>query len=132
MRRRRWFTALPRGPICGSSTIVFMRSWSRQHGRTPMRTTDPALEQIPIRVRRRPAYRVDWVTGIMLAGSILDVCSTWVVVSRPHGFELNPVLGPLIRHSLVWIPIYLLCRPLLVPLLPEMCRLGFGIFFGLT
>ena len=45
---------------------------------------------------------------------------------------MNPILAPLIRHSLIWIPIYLLCHPLLVPLLPEICRFGFGVYFGLA
>lgn len=68
----------------------------------------------------------------MFAGAILDAWTTWIVISRHYGFELNPILAPLIRHSLIWIPIYLLCRPLLVPLLPEICRFGFGVYFGLT
>jgi hypothetical protein len=68
----------------------------------------------------------------MFAGAILDAWTTWIVVSRRHGFELNPTLAPLIRHSLIWIPIYLLCRPLLVPLVPECCRPAFGVYFGLT
>lgn len=66
----------------------------------------------------------------MFAGTLLDVWTTWITVSRHHGFEMNPSLAPLIRHSLIWIPIYFLCRPLLVPLLPEMCRFGFGVYFG--
>jgi hypothetical protein len=68
----------------------------------------------------------------MFAGAILDTWTTWLVVSRYFGFEMNPALAPLIRHSLIWIPVYLLCRPLLVPLLPEICRLAFGVYFGLT
>jgi hypothetical protein len=68
----------------------------------------------------------------MFAGSILDTWTTWVVVSRHYGYEMNPTLAPLIPHSLIWIPIYLLSRPLLVPLLPEICRFGFCVYFGLT
>jgi hypothetical protein len=67
----------------------------------------------------------------MFAGTILDTWTTWVFVSRHYGFEMNPILAPLIRHSLIWIPIYLLCRPLLVPFLPEICRLAFAVYFGL-
>ena len=66
----------------------------------------------------------------MFAGTILDTWTTWVDASRHYGFEQNPTLAPLIRHSLIWIPIYLLCRPVLVPLLPEICRFGFGVYFG--
>lgn len=68
----------------------------------------------------------------MFAGSILDAWTTWVVISRQYGFEMNPILAPLIRHSLIWIPIYLLSHPLLVPLLPECCRLAFAVYFGLA
>ena len=70
--------------------------------------------------------------AIMFAGTILDAWTTWVFISRHYGFELNPVLAPLIRHSLIWIPFYLLCHPLLVPLTPEFCRPAFGIYFGLA
>ncbi len=80
--------------------------------------------------RSRPVYRVDLVTAAMFAGALLDTWTTWVFVSRQHGFEQNPTLALLIRHSLIWIPVYLLCRPLLVPLLPEICRFGFGVYFG--
>lgn len=66
----------------------------------------------------------------MFAGVVLDVWTTWIFAAHHHGFEQNPVLAPLMRHSLIWIPIYLLCRPLLVPLLPELCRFAFSAYFG--
>jgi hypothetical protein len=66
----------------------------------------------------------------MFAATILDVWTTWALVSRNYGVELNPTLAPMIRHSLIWIPIYLLCHPLLVRLLPEMSRFGFGVYFA--
>jgi hypothetical protein len=87
--------------------------------------------QLPLKsFRCCPVYRVDLVVVIMFAGSILDAWTTWVFASRPYGFEQNPTLAPLLRHSLMWIPIYLLCPPLMVPLLPEVCRLGFTVYFG--
>ena len=67
----------------------------------------------------------------MFASVILDTLTTWVMVSQHRGFEQNPILFPLIRHSLIWIPIYLLCRPLLVPFVPELCRSAFSVYFGL-
>ena len=67
----------------------------------------------------------------MFAGVILDTWTTWAFVSQNRGFEQNPILAPLTRHSPIWIPIYLLCRPLLVPFLPELCRFGFSVYFGL-
>jgi hypothetical protein len=75
-------------------------------------------------------YKVDLVVLGMFAGVLLDTVTTWVMVFRHRGFEQNPILAPLIRHSLVWIPIYLLCRPLLVPFLPAHCRPAFGVFYG--
>ena len=68
----------------------------------------------------------------MFAGSILDAATTWVIVSRNIGFETNPNLALLIRHSLIWIPIYLLLGPLLVPLFPELCRFAFSVYFALA
>jgi len=80
--------------------------------------------------RRGQAYRIDLAVIGMFAGVILDTLTTWAMVSNHRGFEQNPILVPLIRHSVIWIPIYLLCRPLLVPLLPELCRSAFSVYFG--
>ena len=82
-------------------------------------------------VRHNPVYRVDLMMLAMFAGVVLDTCTTWVFISRHHGTEMNPVLGPLARNSLLWIPFYLLCRPVAVPLLPEHCRFAFAVYFGL-
>jgi hypothetical protein len=68
----------------------------------------------------------------MFAGAVLDAGTTWVFVSKHYGFEQNPILAPLVRGSLIWIPIYLLCHPLLVPLVPEICGLGFAVYFSLV
>jgi hypothetical protein len=76
------------------------------------------------------AYKVDLVVLGMFTGVLLDTMTTWFMVLRHRGFEQNPILAPLIRHSLIWIPIYLMCRPLLVPFLPAQCRSSFGIFYG--
>ena len=66
----------------------------------------------------------------MFAGSILDAWTTWFIVSRHIGFETNPILAPLVRHSLIWIPVYLLLRPSLVPFFPDVCRFSFSIYFA--
>lgn len=84
-----------------------------------------------ILLRRGQTYRIDLVVVGMFAGVLLDTWTTWAFASQHRGFEQNPILAPLIRHSLIWIPIYLLCRPLLVLLLPELSRFGFGVYFGL-
>lgn len=78
----------------------------------------------------RQVNRVGWLAVGMFAGVILDTWTTYFFVSRNCGFELNPILAPLIRYSLIWIPIYFLCRPLVVLLLPEFCRSGFSVYFG--
>jgi hypothetical protein len=79
--------------------------------------------------RYRLAYAVDGLVLGMLAATLLDVLTTYLDSSLKLAFEMNPVLAPLIRHSLVWIPIYLLVRPLLVPLLPEIPRRAFAFYF---
>lgn len=66
----------------------------------------------------------------MFSGVILDIWTTWVIAMRDYGMEKNPTLTPLIKHSLIWIPIYLSCRPVLVPFIPGICRFGFSIYFG--
>ena len=68
----------------------------------------------------------------MLAGVMLDSATTCVFISQNRGVELNPVLGALSQLSLAWVPIYLICRPLLVPLAPSSCRWSFCIYFGLN
>lgn len=82
-------------------------------------------------LRHNQVYRVDLLMLAMFAGVMLDTCTTWVFISRHLGTEMNPVLGPLARNSLLWIPFYLLCRPVAVPLLPEHCRFAFAVYFGL-
>jgi hypothetical protein len=76
-------------------------------------------------------YHLDPLVLVMFAAVILDTCTTWFFVSHHCGVEKNPTLAPLVRHSLIWIPIYLLCRPLMVPFIPDTCRFAFSIYFGL-
>ena len=79
--------------------------------------------------RLRLAYSVDgWVLG-MFAAALLDVVTTYYFVSRKLGFETNPVAGSLFRKSWAWIPVYVLLRPLLVPLLPEIPRRAFAVYY---
>lgn len=67
-------------------------------------------------------YRVDWMIIGMIAAALIDISTTYYIVSLNLGIEANPVLAPLLRHSLVWIPVFGLIRPLLVPLLPNIPR----------
>jgi hypothetical protein len=92
---------------------------------------DNRLKSQSIYSRCRQAYRLDPLVIAMFAGVLLDTGTTWYFVSHHCGVEKNPTLAPLIRHSLIWIPIYLLCRPLMVPFIPDICRFAFSIYFGL-
>jgi hypothetical protein len=76
-------------------------------------------------------YHLDWLTTGMLCGASLDTVTTWWVLSHRLGREANPVAAPLFHVSLWWIPIYLLCRPLLVPFLPKIPRDAFAVFYFL-
>ena len=77
----------------------------------------------------RVVYSVDLKVAGMFAGAGLDAWTTWLVVSHHYGVEANPVLAALTRCSMVWTPAYILCRPLLVPLIPEPSRAAFAFFF---
>lgn len=80
----------------------------------------------------RPTYPLTPTVLTMLAAATFDTSTTWLVISGNHGVETNPTLAPLIQHSLIWIPIYLLSRPLLVPFLPPLCRFTFALYFALA
>lgn len=65
----------------------------------------------------------------MVAAAILDTATTYYGLSRLPTTEANPVLSPLLKSSFVWLPVYCLVRPLLVPMLPDVARRTFGLFF---
>ena len=65
----------------------------------------------------------------MLAATALDVWTTYYVLSHGLGVEMNPVLGPLVQRSLIWVPVYLLTNPLLIPAMPDVCRQSFAVFY---
>lgn len=75
------------------------------------------------------AYRADGMVIGMLAAAFLDISTTYYVVSLNLGIEANPVLAPLLRHSLVWIPVFGLIRPLLIPFLPKIPRRTVASYF---
>lgn len=74
-------------------------------------------------------YRLDALTGAMLAATALDAWTTYYFLSHGLGVEMNPVLAPLVQQSLVWVPVYLLTPTLLVPAMPEVCRQSFAVFY---
>jgi hypothetical protein len=80
-------------------------------------------------------YRLNLLTSCMICAAGLDVCTTCIFLAYKLGTEMNLVLAPLANHSLAWVPIYLLSRPLLVPFMPEPCKTSFATLFliaGLT
>jgi hypothetical protein len=76
-------------------------------------------------------YRLDWVTAGMFAAVLLDTVTSFIFVAQHRGFEQNHILASLIRHSTIWIPIYLFSQPLLVPFQPGICRFVFAFYLGL-
>ncbi len=84
---------------------------------------------IPGSFRFLGGYHIDLLIVISLSAALLDIVTTYLFISRGLGFEANPVCGPLFSRSLVWIPVYLLVRPLLVPFLPEIPRRTFAGYF---
>ena len=76
----------------------------------------------------RPRYVIDGLVVAMLAAALLDTATTWFALSHRLGNEGNHLAAVLFRHSAFWIPVYLLSRPLLVPLLPKLSRRAFAVF----
>src|ERR1043166_4045617 len=77
----------------------------------------------------RPAYVVDGLIVAMLGAALLDTVTTWFALSHRLGSEGNHIAAVLFRHSAIWIPVFLLIRPSLVPFLPEIPRRTFAVFF---
>ena len=85
------------------------------------------------------SYRLDALTIAAIAAASLDAWTTYYFISHSLGVETNPILAPLAPHSLIWIPIFLLAKPLLIPAMPDVCRQSFatgflagGLIFGMN
>ena len=74
-------------------------------------------------------YRLDFFTVTAICASVLDALTTFCFIVTGTGSEMNTALSPLIEHSLAWIFIYILSRPLIIPLLPDLSRLVFAVYF---
>jgi hypothetical protein len=85
-----------------------------------------------MQIGRRISHRLDAYTLTAILAAALDAWTTGYFLVHRLGVETNPILAPLVRHSLVWIPIVLLSRPLLIPLLPDVCRQAFAVFYITT
>jgi hypothetical protein len=75
------------------------------------------------------SYRLDALTIAAIAAATLDAWTTYYFIAHGLGTEANPVLATLARHSLIWIPIYLLAQPILIPAMPDVCRQPFATGF---
>jgi len=73
------------------------------------------------------SYRLDALSLAAIAAATLDTCTTYYFLAHDLGVETNPILAPLARHSFLWIPIYLLAKPLLIPAMPDACRSAFAV-----
>lgn len=74
-------------------------------------------------------YRIDRFAMAAILASLLDSISIGLILIYGTGVIGDPILGPLAAHSLFWIPIYRLAVPLLIPLMPQVCRQSFAIFY---
>ena len=75
-------------------------------------------------------YQLDFFTVTAICAAALDALTTCCFIVTGAGSEMNSTLSPLIEHSLVWIFFYILCRPLIIPLLPDLSRVVFAVFFS--
>ena len=75
------------------------------------------------------SYRLDALALAAIAAATLDSWTTYYFIAHGLGVEANPILAPLARHSLIWVPDYLLAKPLLIPAMPDVCRQAFATGF---
>ena len=73
-------------------------------------------------------YRLDVITSLAIAAAFFDALTTLGFIVTGTGVELNTTLSPLIQKSVAWIFIYLLCGPLIYPLLPRLSRNVLAIY----
>ena len=74
-------------------------------------------------------YRLDGWAIAAISASVLDSVSIGLLLSQGTGVIRDPILGPLAARSLLWIPVYRLAVPLLIPLMPKVCRQSFAVFY---
>lgn len=82
-----------------------------------------------MRLTSMVTYQLDVLTIAAIAAATLDAWTTYYFIAHNLGVETNAVLAPLARHSLIWIPTYLLAKPLLIPAMPDVSRQAFAIGF---
>lgn len=79
--------------------------------------------------QRLVEWRLDWTSVAAIMATLLDVVTTVTFIVKRAGYEANEVLAPLIEHSILWIPLYLLSKPSLILLMPNVSRQTVATFF---
>jgi hypothetical protein len=77
-------------------------------------------------------YHLDVLTVSSLAATLLDIGTTCWFLAAKAGTEANPVLAPLAARSLLWVPVYLGGRNLLIPAMARIYREPFALGFLLS
>jgi hypothetical protein len=82
-----------------------------------------------MRLTRSVSCQLDALTFAAIVAASLDTWTTYYFIAHRLGIEKNANLALLAEHSLLWIPIVILSPPLLIPILPEVCRQSFAAFY---
>jgi hypothetical protein len=77
-------------------------------------------------------FRLDWLTLAAFVASLMDAVAIWIFFSNGTGMIGDRILAPLASKSPVWIPIYRLAVPMLIPVMPQTCRQSFAVFYLAT
>jgi len=78
----------------------------------------------PLGVLSTPTFDLPVLTYLLAAS--LDTVTTLTILLTGTGRESNQTLADLASISLVWVPVYLLCRPLLAAFLTADHRLAYA------
>ena len=74
------------------------------------------------------APRVDNAVVIAFLSALLDCLTTCTFLALECGVETNPTLARLVEHSLLWVPAFILIRPLLIIFAPDDVRWTFAVW----
>jgi hypothetical protein len=77
-------------------------------------------------------YRLDALVIAAIIASVVTAVSIWIFHVNDTGFIGEPVLTTLAARSRVWIPIYCLAVPSLIPFMTGVCRQAFATLFLCT
>ena len=78
----------------------------------------------PLGVLSKPTF--DAPVIVYLIAALLDTVTTLIFMLTGSGHETNQTLAALASISFIWVPVYLLCRPLLTAFLSDDLRLAYA------